>query len=508
MPRFNGTPVEKGPRFKGAPLIDPAVSAEADAYEKVRGTSSFADATDASMAGLPFADELTSAIGAPFRAAGDWMGGRGFDVGRAYTEKQAVNKELERRRDERHPVATTAGELAGGLGIGGVMAKSGLTFLQAAKPTILSLMGRGAAEGAAYGAAYGAGEGEGFDERKRNAEHGAVISALLGAGTGALARIGAGGVADDAAPAADDLRTLAKQAYQAADNAGVVYTPEGVQQLGQGIMEDMAAGGFHPRIHPKVAAVLDAVGELGDGNVSLGKLEQLRRIAGSAAKSIEPDEQRLASIVIDNIDEFTRAATDPALVARGDGAVASDALTEARDYWSRLRKSEMVDDALMKAERHAKSTGGGTNIDNASRQKVRVILDSPKKVRGFTDQERAVMERLVRGTTGQNLLRLIGKASPSGIVSGGAGAAAGATVGGAIGGPAGAVIGTVAVPAVGRLAKLGADAMTAEHAKVLDALVRNGGQALPLLQLDGPRKAIIDLLSRAAGQELPRYTGR
>lgn len=175
----------------------PSVQQAADAYEKVRGTSTLNDATDAGIGGIPFSDEVYSALTALPNAAISAVKGDGFHPVDEYNHSQALLAELKNRREKRSPVASVAGEIAAGMGVGGVMAKNGLTLLNNAKPTLLSLMGRGAAEGALYGAAYGAGEGEGVDERLWNSAKGAGLGGTVGGVTGAIGRIGAGNVADE-----------------------------------------------------------------------------------------------------------------------------------------------------------------------------------------------------------------------------------------------------------------------------------------------------------------------
>jgi hypothetical protein len=156
--------------------------AEADLSEKITGTGSFADATGSGIAkAIPFGDEIVSGLNAPFRAAREWMQGDGFDVPRAYDRNMQVEAELQRRREDRSPVASTVGAVAGGLGATAPLSAGGLSLMNGAKPTLTSMAGRAAGEGAIYGGLYGAGEGRGIEDRANNALFGACR-----AGTGAL----------------------------------------------------------------------------------------------------------------------------------------------------------------------------------------------------------------------------------------------------------------------------------------------------------------------------------
>lgn len=186
----------------------------ADQIEAARQPGTFSDATDSVLQGIPFGDEIVSGAMAPLRAGISAIKGEGFDIGREYNRAMDIEAELRRRREERSPIASTVGSVAGGLGVGGVAAKGGLTLLNGAKPTLASLAGRGAAEGALYGAAYGAGEGRGVDERLRNAALGGALGGVTGGATGALARIGASSIDRPALPTAEDLKAAAQVAYQ------------------------------------------------------------------------------------------------------------------------------------------------------------------------------------------------------------------------------------------------------------------------------------------------------
>lgn len=93
---------------------------------------------------------------------------------------------------------------------------------------------------------------------------------------------------------------------------------------GFGEGEDGAGSrGLHPRVRP----VLERLGSEG-GDKSLADMEILRRVAASAAKSPEPDEGRLAGIIIDHIDDAVDGLGDDAgnmKAARGVWANEADA---------------------------------------------------------------------------------------------------------------------------------------------------------------------------------------
>lgn len=300
----------------------------------------------------------------------------------------------------------------------------------------------------------------------------------------------------------EELRSAADAAYTKADNAGVIFGPSGIRQLGKDVKTDLADFGYHPQMQPKIAPILKEIDRLSNGNVTLKGVEVLRRMAGNARTSIDASERSLGGKIVEKIDDWV-ANAKPGQAITGDAAEGAAALQEARGLWQRVKKSEMVDDALERAERRAASTGSGGNADNATRQNIRGILDNPKKVRGFSEAEREAMEKVVRGTPGQNIARLLGKLSPSGnglmmaLQAGAAGASGGMSL------PA---------AAVGMGAKKIADSLTGRRVDDLSHLIRGGvsaatqqGAQMPA-QLDYVRR--LALLLAANPGSPPAQAGR
>lgn len=459
---------------------------EADAAEAITGTGTFADLTGAGIAkAVPFGDEIASGLNAPFRAAREWWQGDGFDVGRAYDRNMRVEEELQRRRDERSPVASTAGAVAGGLGASAPLAAGGLSFLNGAKPTLASMAGRGAAEGAAYGAAYGAGEGRGVEDRSKNAVYSSIIGLLTGGATGALGSIGAGKVDLAGLPTADDLRAASQAAYQRADDAGVIYTKESLQRVRDQLRNEFTEFGYHPELQSGAKVALGEVARIAEDNATLKGLDTARKVAGNAFQPGNTSNNALSAKVTGAIDDLV-ASPRPGDVLMGDGAVAADAIKEARSLYRQAAKLDTMNSLLDRAGRRAGASYSGGNIENASRQELNKILNSERLKRGFTKAEQDAVRKAVVGTPGQNAMRLAGKLSPEGggIMSMlhilGAGGTGGATL---------------PLAAVGMAAKRGSDAMTANNIRMAEALIASGGK-LPSPQLSALRQAIVEALTR------------
>jgi len=426
---------------------------------------------------LGFGDELAAGLFTPVEMGMQAYRGDPVSVGGAYDA--ALDKTRGNLRDAREnsPKASMAGELAGAAMIPG-MATGGT----------LKTIAQGAGTGAAYG--FGSGEG-GVDERLKDAGTGALIGGTAGAVVRGVTNAVSNRTARAAVPSNDELRRLADQAYDAADAAGVVVAPQGIQRLGATIQNDLAEFGYHPNLQPRVGVVLNEIGRLSEGNVTFKGLDQVRRMAQAAASSQDRSEVALGTRIIGHIDDLMENLPIDETVT-GNAGQASAAYRQARDYWSRMRKSEMVDTAVTKAERRAASTGTGGNSDNAIRQNVRGLLDNPRTARGFNATEREAAERVVRGTTPQNAARLVGRLSPQGN-----GLMAALGVGGA------ASIPQYAIPAMiaGAVGKQIADRATPRNVQALSEILRSGGQTAPQIARQaiagqGGNQALIQALTQ------------
>ncbi|MCO5157598.1 MAG: hypothetical protein M9945_12760 [Aquamicrobium sp.] len=477
---------------------------EADLAERITGTGTFADMTGSGIAkAVPFGDEIASAANAPFRAAREWWQGDGFDVGRAYDRNMQVEAELQRRREERSPIASTVGTVAGGLGASAPLVKGGVSLLQGARPTLPSLMGRGAAEGAAYGAAYGAGEGRGLEDRAKNAGWGAAIGAGTGAATGALARIGAGRVTDDAIPSVEQLQAAKNAAYDATDALGIRYKPDTYRNLVVDIVSDARSKNLNPQRHPRAASLIDdMIKEARSGTApTLRQLDEFRQIV---YRDIGPDsaDQFFGNRIVSKIDDFIdNARLGDALT--GDPTTAGDAVKHARELNRRYRNAQTVHTAMEKAERRAMANNSGGNVENKVRQNLANLLDRPATARFFNDAEKKALEKVIRGTRGQNAARSLGnwaKGFGGHSFAGGSVAAALMT-----GNPL-----PLAGAAVPYMAGSGLKAVSrgigSANERIAEALIAGG--KMPMPALDPTRKAIVDLLTRGGAQTLPGYTGQ
>lgn len=381
------------------------------------------------------------------------------------TGKEAERLKTQEARD-RAGSAGIAAEIGGTLLPAGILAKG----IGAVTPA-MGLAGR-TASNVAQGAALGAVDAAGNDrDIASSAAFGAAAGGVGGlAGEAISAGIGKAAGAFNKAPKIAgnaELRAAANSAYKAADDAGLIFTPQGMARAQAGVQEDLAKLAFLPANQPKVAAVLGQFDQAVANNNTLTGLAQIRQMARNAYDPQNDASNKMLGKIIGRIDDLVANPAAGEVMAK-DAAAGAAAIREARDLWSRLKKSELLNSAVLKAERRAASTGSGGNSDNAIRQNVRAILDNPSKTRGWSPDELAAAETLVRGTKAQNLARALGRLSPSGnglslllhgtggIMSGGA---------------------TLPLAAVGAGAKVVADRATPKNVEQLSRVLRAGGDA-------------------------------
>jgi plasmid stabilization system protein ParE len=264
-----------------------------------------------------------------------------------------------------------------------------------------------------------------------------------------------------ATPSISELKAGSQAAYAAAEKAGQgKFVPQNdLAGFASQVEQKLTAAGAREKLHPSTFAALDEVMQEatrpGVAGSSFQGMETMRRVLQSAENSAKtPDDGRLAGQILDDFDAFIDAQ-DPAV----GGLNAT-----AREMWSRMRKAETIQGVIERAKNSSPSlTQSG--MENALRQQFRQLADNPRRMRSFSQEERAAILRVVRGTTGQNITRGLGKLAIRGPVSGGVTLG----VGNAIAGP----VGAVALAGVGEATKLAATLMRLRDVRRVDEAVRN-----------------------------------
>ena len=275
------------------------------------------------------------------------------------------------------------------------------------------------------------------------------------------------------APEIDELRAKANAAYKAAENEGVIVGQGAMQKLAVDTKNTLAKEAYHPKQAPDVAAAWQVIKEAAGDNATLQHLDKvLRGVAGNAAGSIKPSEARLGSILVDQIDDFMDNLKPTDLKA-GNSAKAVAALKEARATWAKMRKAELINDAVDKARLEAAASGTGGNLENRIRQNLKSIYTNKKRSRGFTKEEMSLMRKAIEGGSAENFLRWFGRSfSPSTGALQGLGSLGASGLASVFVNP-----GFALVPAAGMGAKAIAEGLAGRNASRLSSTVRAGAAA-------------------------------
>lgn len=441
------------------------------------------------MQGLGFntGDEAIGALAGGMNALG--LGG-GIDA--RFATEQA--REMERRAQEGNPVAYYGGLIPGAVASSLSMAKG--LGLAKAPATVPGAMAQGATLGGIEGALAGAGGAEGGLQERGTA---ALWNGLLGAGVGGTVAplVGAGiqKVADTRAanlaireaaknaPTTEALRAEGQAAYKAIDDAGVQIRPDRVRAAMGSIAEGLRSQGAGytgaEKVMPASRSIMEATSDVGAqaNSVPFKELDIFRRYMGTAARAnpANQGDTRAATEAMGTLDDFIRNLS-PDDVDAGDVATLQEMLPKARDLWTRMSRSQTIDDAMEASEDYLSGSASGI------RNQFARILRSPALSRGFSDAEKTAMRKVINGSIPQQALNLLG---------GGMGQLATLGAGFGIGGLPGAAVGMAA----GAGFRKGSEAVARRNAEVVRALIANGGlETLPVAS-PGARK-VAEALTR------------
>lgn len=182
-------------------------------------------------------------------------------------------------------------------------------------------------------------------------------------------------------------------------------------------MDDIAKGlrqeGYTPKAFPKVAGAIEELTSTAQPK-DWTELQALRKMIRSGQKSIEPEERRIASILLDDYDNYLMTVPKES-IASGDMKNAGQLWSEARNAYSKMKKSEVFEDMLNEAKLdRSKFTQSGE--ENSLAKQLRQLAKNDKKMRLFTKTEQDAIEQAAKGGNVQNMLKFFGRFAPTGVV--------------------------------------------------------------------------------------------
>lgn len=288
-----------------------------------------------------------------------------------------------------------------------------------------------------------------------------VAGMIAGGATGAIG--GVKGRKAESAPTAAQLKDQASIAYQRSADAGAVIKPESLENAGQNIVNKVSSKiVIDPEVDTGAMAINRRLTKTFEEPQTLEQLDLTRQFirdeqAGGGRNA------KYAREALKEFDAYIEGLGKKDIIA-GDSTKAVNSLKEARDLWKRSNKTQIIEDLLQSAELRS-GNYSQSGMENAVRQKLVKLADS-EDIKFFSLGEQEAIRSAAKGGKVQNVLRWMGKLSPSSVVAAGAGSYIGASMLG----PVGAVI----APAVGYGAKLGATKMRMDQLQNLQDLIALG----------------------------------
>lgn len=211
-------------------------------------------------------------------------------------------------------------------------------------------------------------------------------------------------------PSADAIKGAAIDAYKAPEVAALKIHPRALSIFGEESAAALTKEGFDPLLAPKTYGLLEKATLSPEGTpfVTAANVQTIRKMLGKAAESTDKTERTAAQIAQRKLDEFMAKIPESAVI-EGDAVAASKVLKEARNNYAAASRSERFQEALDQAERQASRAGMGGNLENATRQRITSILNSPSKSRGLSEAEKSAMNDYVSGNFTRNGLRVATK---------------------------------------------------------------------------------------------------
>jgi len=284
---------------------------------------------------------------------------------------------------------------------------------------------------------------------------------LAGGATGGLA--GIRGRKAESAPTAAQLKDQASLAYKKSAEAGAVIKPESLEAAGNRIVNNVTSKIIiDPEVDTGAMAIIRRLQKTFDEPQTLEQLDLTRQFirdeqAGGGRNS------KFARESLKGFDDYIDSIGKKDIVA-GDSAQAIGSLKTARDLWKRSNKTQIVEDLLESAELRS-GNYSQSGIENSLRQRLVKLADS-EDMKFFTIGEQEAIKAAAKGGKVQNVLKWMGKLSPSSVIAAGAGSYIGASMFG----PAGAVI----APAVGFASKQAATKMRLNAVQNLQDMIALG----------------------------------
>jgi hypothetical protein len=213
-----------------------------------------------------------------------------------------------------------------------------------------------------------------------------------------------------AAPTAETLAENATKLYAQTKASGTAFKPAAFGAEMNEIGSSLRELGYHPKLHPDIKIALQELQNTKRPKDML-ELQSLREFIVNGQGSKNPKERMLATVLKDKFDDYIVNAGPEAIASKtSEGA---KTWQQARETYSKLRKSETFTDMLERAELDK----AGMGVEKSLTNQLRAFAKDSKKMRLFTAEEQQAIRQAAKGGNVQNILSQFGRFAPTSAVS-------------------------------------------------------------------------------------------
>jgi hypothetical protein len=271
-------------------------------------------------------------------------------------------------------------------------------------------------------------------------------------------------------PGVEALQKSSSALYKEAKQAGVVIKDPAYKTFAASAKDIADEFGIDPDLHPRSSAALKRIQNENGGDVSLNKLQILRKIAGDATEATDKPDRTIARRLLDHVDDFAEKL-DASQIAAGDAPKAMALLNKARTTWQQAARGDTIEKLIAKARQNAGPLK--TNLDDAYRTQFRKLANNERGIARFTEEQQQAIKHVAFGDGPvQSVLHGFGRIIPhnpaGALTTSGVGAAA-HIVGLPVTAPVAATVGSA-----GLTGKIASTMITSKNAKLASELARGG----------------------------------
>jgi hypothetical protein len=228
-----------------------------------------------------------------------------------------------------------------------------------------------------------------------------LLGAAAGLATGTLTNLRTN--VRQQASSADELAIRAKSNYDTLDQSGFQLDPNAFKtHFGSVGPKLRASQGYVANAYPKVKAVIDEL--VSDTPKDVAEITALRKVIGGVKGSADAQERLIGAQLMDEFDDYILNAPASAIVGGDKKAV--EAWKNARQDYSRMKKSEIFTDIIEKAELSQGDKG------KAIASQLSNLAKNDKKMRLFSKEEQAQIKEAAKGGTFKSILKTLSTLAP------------------------------------------------------------------------------------------------